>query len=38
MFLGTASHGSTFEKILSMRALEWLIIFVVCKIYGIMEW
>ena len=37
MFPDIASHGSTFEKILSMMVLEWLVSLVGCKIYGMIE-
>ena len=37
VFPDIASHESTFEKILSMRALEWLVRLAGCKIYGMIE-
>ena len=37
MFLDIVSHESTFEKILSMRVLEWVVSLVGCKIYGMIE-
>ena len=37
MFPDIASHKSTFEKILSMRILEWLVSLVGCKIYRMIE-
>ena len=37
MFPDIASNETTLEKILSMRVLEWLVIHVGCRIYGIIE-
>ena len=37
MFSDITSHERTLEKILSMRVLEWLVSFVGCKIYGMLE-
>ena len=37
MFPDIASHESTFEKILSVRVLKWLVSLVSCKIYGMIE-
>ena len=33
----TVSGSKTFENILSIRVLEWLVILVVCKIKGMNE-
>ena len=33
----TMSESKTFENILSIRVLEWLVILVVCKIKGMNE-
>ena len=37
MFPDIASHESTFEKILSIKVLEWLVSLAGCKIYGMIE-
>ena len=37
MISDIASHESTFEKILSMSLLEWLVSLAGCKIYGMIE-
>ena len=37
MFWDNAWHESTFEKILSMRVLEWLVSLAGCKIHGMIE-
>ena len=37
MFPDIISHESTFEKIISMKVLEWLVSLVGRKIYGMIE-
>ena len=37
MFPDIVSNESTFEKIFSMRVLEWVVSLVGCKIYGMIE-
>ena len=37
IFPDIASHKSTFEKIWSLRVLEWLVSLVGCKIYEMIE-
>ena len=37
MFADIVSHESTFEKILSIKVLEWLVSLVGCKICGMIE-
>ena len=37
MFSDITSHERTLEKILPMRVLEWLVSFVGCKMYGMLE-